>query len=305
MKDVSGRVGVITGAASGIGRGMAESFAAAGMKLVLSDVRGDALESTTQDLRLRGAEIIGVPADVSKPEEVQALAEAALDRYGAVHVLCNNAGVGAGARSTWEATLEDWHWILGVNLMGVVHGVRSFMPILLQQEVGGHIVNTASLAGLNTTGGASLYAVSKFGVVALSEHVYLELRQMGANVSVSVLCPGFVNTQIQANSEHLAREFSTPSPRTEGEFADAFRDWFAQQIAGGLAPREVGDQVLDAILADRFYILTHPEYVPGIERRTQRIVTGENPSAEPPANFDSFLKLLEERGISFPRWNRS
>ena len=300
MEDLRGRVAVITGAASGIGRGMAESFADAGIQLVLSDIRGDALEQTAQELRARGAEVIGVRADVSKSEEVEALAQAALDRYGHVHILCNNAGVGAGATSTWEATLDDWSWVLGANLMGVVHGVHFFMPILLQQEAGGHIVNTASLAGLTSGGGAALYATSKFGVVALSEHVYLELRQRRAKVSISVLCPGFVSTDIQANSERLGAELSTPSPRPHGPFAEAFRDWFAQQIKAGLAPRKVGDQVLKAIQSDRFYVLTHPELTRRIEHRVQRIVSGKNPALEPPASFDSFLRLLQERGIPIP-----
>jgi len=300
MKDVNGKVAVITGAASGIGRGMAESFADAGIQLVLSDVRRDALEQTTQELRAAGAKVIGVPADVSKAEDVQALAQAALDHYGSVHILCNNAGVGAGAKSTWDATLNDWNWLLGVNLMGVVHGVHFFMPILLRQEAGGHIVNTASLAGLTSGGGAALYSTSKFGVVALSEHVYLELKQMSAKVSISVLCPGFVSTDIQAHSERLQAEFSTASERPQGPFAEAFRDWFAEQVKAGLAPRQVGDQVLAAIQADRFYVLTHPEFTSRIERRNQRIVSGKNPELEPPANFDSLLKLLQERGIPFP-----
>ena len=211
MKDVKDKVAVVTGAASGIGRGMAESFAAAGMKVVLSDLQEEQLAVTTQTLKESGADVHAVATDVSKEDQVRALADAAVERYGAVHVLCNNAGVGVSAKTTWDATLDDWNWILGVNLMGVIYGVRTFVPLMLEQGAGGHVVNTASMAGLTTGPGDALYGVTKFGVVALSEHLFRELRLAGGAVSVSVLCPGFVSTNILENSQFRASEYPDAS----------------------------------------------------------------------------------------------
>src|SRR5262249_49453614 len=167
MKDVNGKVAVVTGAASGIGRGMCEAFVQAGMRVVLADVEQKALERTTQTLRAGGADVHAVVTDVSKPAQVEALAAETLRRYGAVHVVCNNAGVAAETMPSWSGTLDDWNWVLGVNLMGVIYGVRTFLPILINQGAGGHIVNTASLAGL-VTGGDTPYALSKVGGGALA-----------------------------------------------------------------------------------------------------------------------------------------
>ena len=176
MKDVMDKVAVVTGAASGIGRGMAQSFVAAGMKVVLSDVEPAPLAATCKELQALGADVHAVVTDVSKPDHVSALAQQSLSRYGAVHVLCNNAGVGTEARPSWSASLDDWNWVLGVNLMGVIHGIRSFIPIMIEQGGEAHIVNTASLAGL-IYGENTVYAVSKFAVVGLSESIQLELAR--------------------------------------------------------------------------------------------------------------------------------
>src|SRR5262249_11685062 len=189
---------VVTGAASGIGRGMAEVFAAAGVRIVLSDIEHSALEATATSLRERGADVHAVVADVSKPQDIDALAAATLHKYGAVHVLCNNAGVAAGAWPTWESTLHDWEWILGVNLMGVVYGVRTFLPIMIKQGEDAHIVNTASMAGLMM--GNSLYDATKSAVVSWSEGVYLQLTRGGFKPRISVLCPGYVHTDIATSS---------------------------------------------------------------------------------------------------------
>ena len=215
MKEVAGKVAVITGAADGIGRGMAEAFAAAGMKVVLSDVEEPALAETTQALRDDGADVHAVVTDVSKPEQVQALADESVRRFGAVDVLCNNAGIAMPTPSSWETSLDDWKWIIEVNLMGVIHGVRSFVPIMLEQGSESHIVNTASIAGLVAGGDIASYAVTKFGVVALSEHLYLELEQAGAKTKVSVLCPGFVATNIMDSERNRPadRPDASRSPR--------------------------------------------------------------------------------------------
>ncbi len=292
MQDVAGKVAVITGAASGIGRGMAESFAGAGMKVVLADVEEDALLKTTETLRGTGAQVYSVVTDVSKAEQVQALADESLKRLGAVHVVCNNAGIGVGATSTWEATLDDWKWILNVNLMGVVHGVRTFLPIMLVQGSESHIVNTASLAGLTTGAGSALYAVTKFGVVALSEHLYHELELAGAKTKVSVLCPGYVATNIMDSERNRPAELKDASQLPAGPQAEAYEEWFREQIRDGLSPRSVGDQVLSAIREERFYILTHPDWNPMIEHRVKRILDGQNPTMLPPPGMEALIKKL-------------
>ena len=290
MKDVNGKVAVVTGAASGIGRGMCEAFVQAGMRVVLADVEQKALERTTQTLRAGGADVHAVVTDVSKPAQVEALAAETVRRYGAVHVVCNNAGVAAETMPSWSGTLDDWNWVLGVNLMGVIYGVRTFLPILINQGAGGHIVNTASLAGL-VTGGNTAYAVSKFGVVALSEGVYLELKQGGFLPSISVLCPGPVDTNILDCARNRPPELSDTVPMT-GPVVDAFREWFREQLKQGLNPRQVGEQVLAAICEDRFYILTHPDWNQFVERRMQSILAGENPSLLPPPGIESLMEKL-------------
>jgi len=295
MKDVHGKVAVVTGAASGIGRGMCESFVEAGMRVVLSDVEQKALELTTQTLRAAGADVHAVVTDVAKPEQVEALAAETLSKYGAVHVVCNNAGVGTEARPSWNSTLDDWNWVLGVNLMGVIYGVRTFLPILINQGAGGHIVNTASLAGL-ISGENTVYAVTKFGVVALSEGVYLELKRGGYRPSISVLCPGFVNTNILSCARNRPPELADTAEPMTGPIVDVVRQWFAEQLKQGLSPRQVGDLVLAAIREDRFYVLTHPDWNPLIERRMQNILAGENPNPLPPPGIESLMQKLAALG---------
>ncbi|MFN7287596.1 MAG: SDR family NAD(P)-dependent oxidoreductase, partial [Burkholderiales bacterium] len=196
MTTLRDRVAVVTGAASGIGLAMAQAFAAEGMKLVLADIEQARLDAALQGLRAQGATAIGRRVDVAIEAEVQALADAAWAEYGAVHVVCNNAGVAAPSLMTnaWQAPIADWQWILNVNLMGVLYGVRAFVPRMLEQGEEGHIVNTASVAGLLT--GANPYHVSKQGVTCITEGLYRDLRRAGAKVSASVLCPGLIRTDI-------------------------------------------------------------------------------------------------------------
>jgi NAD(P)-dependent dehydrogenase (short-subunit alcohol dehydrogenase family) len=285
MQDLSGKVAVITGGASGIGRGMAEAFGAAGMKLVLADVDAARVTETARELEKSGAEALPVKVDVAKQAEVDALARRALDTFGAVHVVCNNAGVAHGGVPTWESSLHHWEWIVGVNLMGVVHGVRTFTPILLEQGEG-HIVNTASMAGLITGAGNALYGVTKHAVVALSEALFNELRaQSSAKVGVSVLCPGFINTEILRSSERNQPEAvrsHRPERRTSPE-AEIRRKQVEHMVASGLAPRKVGEIVLDAIQRERFWILTHPEWKSSIRHRMENILEERDPTpAGPP-----------------------
>ena len=194
MKDFRDRVAVVTGAASGIGRALADRFAAEGMKVVLADVEEKALRLAEAEFREKGVDVLGVQTDVSKPDEIEKLAQETLDAFGAVHIVCNNAGVAGAWGQAWANTLDDWNWIIGVNLWGVIHGVRTFLPIMLEQGDEGHIVNTASLAGLMP--GRGIYGVTKQAVVALSESIYNDLKVADAKIGVSVLCPGWVNTNI-------------------------------------------------------------------------------------------------------------
>jgi NAD(P)-dependent dehydrogenase (short-subunit alcohol dehydrogenase family) len=292
MKDVAGKVAVVTGAASGIGRGMAESFAAAGMKVVLADVEEGALGETTEALRATGADVLSVLTDVAKAEQVQALADQSLKQFGAVHVLCSNAGIGVRAGNTWETTLDDWKWMIDVNLMGVVHGVRTFVPIMLEQGSESHIVNTSSLGGLIPGGDSAIYGVTKFGVVALSEFLYLELKQAGASIGVSVLCPGLVNTNIMSCERNRPAELPDASPAPSGPVADAISEWIDEQIADGLSPRQVGDQVLSSIRERRFYIFTHPELSSLVEHRMKLILEGENPERPALPGVESLMEKL-------------
>jgi NAD(P)-dependent dehydrogenase (short-subunit alcohol dehydrogenase family) len=292
MKDVKDKVAVVTGAASGIGRGMAEVFAGAGMKVVLSDIEPAALERTCAALRESGAEVHAVVTDVSRPEQVEQLAEQTLRRYGAVHVLCNNAGVGGGGGGpSWTSSLKDWQWVLGVNLMGVVHGIRTFLPIMIQQGTEAHIVNTASLAGL-VPGMMTLYCTTKFAVVGLSESIHLELTRGGLKPRISVLCPGWVDTNILDSQRNRPAELANDVPAPVTPVGEAIRDWVGEQLRSGLSPRAVGEQVLAAIREERFYILTHPAEMPAIEQRMQDILAGNNPTLPPNPGVESLMKRL-------------
>ena len=284
MRDVAGRVAVVTGGASGIGRGMAEVFAAAGMKIVLADIDEARVVETARALEKSGAEVLPLRSDVSRQGEVDLLAQRALDAFGAVHVVCNNAGVAHGGVPTWESTLHDWEWIVGVNLMGVVHGVRAFTPLLLAQGGEGHIVNTASMAGLISGAGNALYGVTKHAVVALSEALFNELRAIESTVHVSVLCPGWINTEILRSSERNQPEavrHNRPEVRTTPE-AEIRRKQVESLLAAGLSPVKVGELVLAAIREERFWILTHPEWKGAIRHRLENVLEERDPT---PANL--------------------
>ncbi|WP_040063411.1 SDR family NAD(P)-dependent oxidoreductase [Pseudomonas batumici] len=296
MKEFKDKVAVITGAASGIGRGMAEVFAAVGMKVVLSDVEQPALEATTRLLRAAGADVHSVLCDVSKADQVDELARQTLCKYGAVHVLCNNAGVGVRASPSWVNSLNDWNWILGVNLMGVVHGLRSFLPIMIEQGTEAHIVNTASTAGLISDDN-TLYGVSKSAVVALSEGVYWELRHGRFKPKISLLCPGCVDTNILASQRNRPLDLASDSSISADPAARVVQDWYAEQLKQGLTPRMVGKQVLAAIRDEHFYIMTHGEdYHPYIERRMKDILSASNPTFLPPRGIASLMQKLNALG---------
>ena len=275
MKDFKDKVAVITGGASGIGRGLAERFGAEGMKVVIADVQEDALRQAEAEFREKGVDVLGVQTDVSKPEDVENLAQQALNAFGKVHIVCNNAGVAGAWGPVWENSLADWQWIMGVNLWGVIHGVRTFVPIMLEQGEEGHIVNTASLAGLMT--GSGIYGVTKQGVVALSESLFNELKMAQAKIGVSVLCPGWVNTNIidaDRNRPADLKNAAQPAP-------DPMRDRIEEVVRGflknGMSPADIADQVLQAIKEEKLYIITHPEMDFVFRDRFEKIMARENP----------------------------
>jgi NAD(P)-dependent dehydrogenase (short-subunit alcohol dehydrogenase family) len=280
MKDLTGRVAVVTGGASGIGRGMAEAFLERGMKVVLADIESKPLQKTASELRERGGEVVGVECDVSSDASVAHLRDEALSHFGAVHVLCNNAGVaGTGGGATWEASQSDWDWVLGVNLMGVIYGIRNFIPVMIGQGVPAHIVNTASMAGL--IHGMGIYGVSKHAVVALSESLFAELGAAGHPIGVSVLCPGFVRTRIM-ESERNRPEAPRPVPRTPRPDADLRMKIAVQLIEKGTDPIEVGRLVAESVETARFYVLPHTQWLNVVENRMQRILDQKDPIGVPP-----------------------
>jgi NAD(P)-dependent dehydrogenase (short-subunit alcohol dehydrogenase family) len=280
MRELKGKVAVVTGAASGIGRALADRFAREGMRIVMADVEERPLAEARAALASAGAEAIAVPTDVSQAAQVDALARRAIDEYGAVHVLCNNAGVAFGGLA-WQVSREDWEWVLGVNLWGVVHGIRAFVPRMIEQGEG-HVVNTASIAGLISAPGCAPYCATKHAVVGISEVLHYDLAMAaGGSVKVSVLCPSWVKTNIAdavrnrpaaAPGASAARKGRGPSQHDR-----MFDGLLRAAIAGGIEAHEVADQVADAIVNERFWVLTHPKTKRAVERRARGVVEGETP----------------------------
>jgi NAD(P)-dependent dehydrogenase (short-subunit alcohol dehydrogenase family) len=278
MKEFQGKVAVVTGAASGIGRALAERCVKEGMKVVLADIEEKTLAQASQELDATGTNVLAVRTDVSKAVDVAELARKTLDRYGAVHLLFNNAGVGAGT-TVWESTLADWEWTLGVNLWGVIHGVRTFVPLMLKQNSEGHIVNTASMAGLISGPGLGIYKVTKHGVVTLSETLYHELTLTGAKIKVSVLCPGWVHTQILASARNRPAELqNAPDEEVMNPGTEMMMQFARQALESGMPPQQVADIVFQAIRDEKFYILTHPEWKGAVRVRVEDILEGRNPT---------------------------
>jgi NAD(P)-dependent dehydrogenase (short-subunit alcohol dehydrogenase family) len=269
-------VAVVTGAASGIGRALAERFAAEGMKVVLADVEPAALDAAAAGLQGKAPALLAVRVDVARPEDVERLAEETYAAFGAAHVVCNNAGV-AVIGAVHEHTLADWQWVLGVNLWGVIHGVRAFVPRMLAGGDEGHIVNTASMAGLTTAPYMSVYDVTKHGVVALSESMYKEFEITGAPLGVSVVCPGLINTNIMRSSRNRPPELADEGKVGAG--AQAFGQALGDRLTTGYPPSEVADQVVRGIREKRFYIVpAQPEVRQFATLRAQDIIELRNPS---------------------------
>jgi NAD(P)-dependent dehydrogenase (short-subunit alcohol dehydrogenase family) len=286
MQELREKVAVVTGAASGIGKALAERFADEGMKLVLADVDRPGLEELAKSLESRGCETLVVPTDVSRPDEVDALAERSFEAFEQVHVVCNNAGVFTGGTS-WETPIEDYQWVLGVNTFGVVHGIRSFVPRLIAQDSEAHVVNTASMAGVTTLPYVAAYHMSKHAVVALSEVLYHELALSQSKVKVSVLCPEMIATRIadaeRSRPEHYRASQSAAAPSPAKQLVV---DALSESIETGLDPSVMADRVVAAIREERFYILAEEEWRRACETRLDDIREGRNPTLAPPGVGD-------------------
>lgn len=272
MKAFAGKIAVITGAGSGIGLGIARRCARENMQLVLVDIEQQALEQAQQEVDTLGTgSSIVRQLDVSDAVQVEALATEVFEQYGAVHLLVNNAGVGGGGRNCWELDLEYWQWVLGVNLWGVIHGIKYFTPAMLKQSEG-HIVNTASVAGLMSAPGSAAYNVSKHGVVTLSETLHGELRNASAAIGVSVLCPSYVDTRIYAAERNSPQGIE---PSQEQQAMEAAAGEFFAAVA--MSTEKVADKVFEAIIDERFYVLTHPGIKQQVDKRSQAIINDGAP----------------------------
>ena len=278
MRDLNNKTAVITGAASGFGREFALLAAQRGMKVVLADVQ--TMDTVADEVSALGAEVICKRCDVRDGEQVDALAQAAMQRFGAIHLVFNNAGVGAGGL-VWENTQSDWEWVLGVNLWGVIHGVRTFTPLLLacaQQDPDyeGHIVNTASMAGLLTPPLMGAYNVSKHAVVALTETLYQDLQLLEAPIGVSLLCPYFVPTGI--SQSHRARPEDVRAETAATRSQRVAQATLEKAVASGkVSAAEVARITFDAIQQNRFYVYSHPQALGNVQRRMEDIVNMHNP----------------------------
>ena len=292
MRDFSNGTAVVTGAASGMGYAFAERFAAEGMNVVLADIETDALNAAVTRLEQQERNVIGIEVNTMRRETLENLRNQAIDRFGNIHVLCNNAGVssrgdgglgaGVGAVPVWEVTDSTWDWVMGVNFWGVLYGLQVFVPHMLEHGETGHIVNTASLAGLIP--GASAYSVSKHGVLTITEGLWHHLRTAKANTSASVLCPGFVNTQINESERNRPSEFGkkiegTPEQRAASQVL----------LGGGMDPSDVAELVWQAMVNDQLYILPHPGWTDVVRGRVEAVLEGSQP-----VEVD-FQKMLERR----------
>ena len=289
MQEFEGKVAVVTGAASGMGRAFAERFAEEGMKVVLSDVEEPALDAAVAELRQRELEVTAVVANVAEASQVEALAQATMDAYGAVHILCNNAGVAGDLDFVrdrgvplWEQSPRLWDWTFGVNVDGVLHGIRSFLPIMLEQDEPGHVVNTASMAGLLGGSSAGIYGATKHAVVRISEALFFQLQERDSKVHASVLCPGIINTRIFSSGRNRPGDQWGDGERpTDEEIARRVAEGDAN-FAHGLPPSDVAEQVLGAIRDEQFWILTPDVPLDRVSARTEHIVAGTNPPPPQP-----------------------
>jgi NAD(P)-dependent dehydrogenase (short-subunit alcohol dehydrogenase family) len=281
METFEGGVAVVTGGASGLGLAMAQRFADAGMNIVIGDIEAEPLAMAEAAIAAKGVKVLPKRTDVAKADNVEALAESAYRHFGKVNILCNNAGVGGSPGAMWELSEADWKWVLDVDLWSVVHGVRSFVPRMIASGEEAHVVNTASVAGLVSGAVGGPYTVAKFGVVALSEQLYFELARAGHNIGVSVLCPGFVNTNIYDSGRNRQAEYGQPNvaPSPDGEQRRAMLEAMRNTM---LQPAEIGELVFDAVRTRNLYIVpTGGEVLESAVRaRLENVVERKNPAVQ-------------------------
>lgn len=293
------KVAVITGAASGLGRDLAFAAARLGMKLAIADIEQEALERTRQELAAQGAHVLAYHCDVRHAQAVQELADAVMQRFGSVHLLFNNAGVGCGGL-VWENTEEDWEWVLGVNLRGAINGIRIFIPLMLecarsQSDYQGHVINTASMAGLVNAPALGAYNVSKHAVVALSESLYHDLNLVNAPIGASVLCPYFIATGINQSERNRPTGLLNATPTTASQ--DTARRLIDHAInSAKVSAAEVADLTFDAIKKQQFYIFTHPEALASVQERFNAMTRNDGPD-NPYETMPEVMKMLKS-GLS-------
>lgn len=301
ITDFHNKTAVLTGAGSGFGLECARIGAKLGMNLVLADVQADALERSAAEMRAAGAQVLAMQVDVSKADQVDALAAATRERFGAPHFVFNNAGVGS-AGLIWENTLKDWEWVLGVNLMGVVHGVRAFTPMMLEAAAKdsawtGHIVNTASMAGMVNMPNMGIYNVSKHAVVSLTETLYQDLALVSDQVSASVLCPFFVPTGIHQSHRNRPDGMADEKPTRSQMIGQAMSE--KAVTSGKVTAAEVAQMVFDAIASNRFYVFSHPQSLSSVQTRMEDVMQIRNPSdpfAYKPSLGSDLKKALRAAG---------
>jgi NAD(P)-dependent dehydrogenase (short-subunit alcohol dehydrogenase family) len=299
IDNFAGKTAVLTGAGSGFGLECARIGARLGMNLVLVDVQQDALDAAAAEMRAAGAQVLAQRVDVSNAAQMEALGAAVLERFGAPHLVFNNAGVGAGGL-VWENSVKDWEWVLGVNLMGVVHGVRVFTPMMLAAAKKdpawrGHIVNTASMAGLLAAPNMGIYNVSKHAVVSLSETLYQDLSLVTDQISASVLCPFFVPTGISQSHRNRPGDLPADKPTKSQLIGQAMSDKAVG--SGKVTAAEVAQKVFDAAAAGQFYIYSHPKAIASVQTRMEDIMLGRNPT-DP---FAGKPELPPRAGLHYPR----
>ncbi len=278
MREIAGKTAFVTGAASGIGLALARAFAKAGTNVVLADIDADALAAAVEELKPSGVKLLGITCDVAEAASVDAAARAAIDAFGTVHIVCNNAGVGGdGARDA--ISLDSWRWVLDVNLMGVVHGVRAFLPHMRAHGEGGHFVNTASMAGMVAGLGFSPYTASKFAVVGLSEGLATQIGPLG--IGVTVVCPGFVRTRIHESARHRPQRYGPSAPPDPAGADAALLMQLTQLIEAGIDPARVAAQVLTSIRENELYVFTHPEMRAAVEERFKAILAAMSGGTAP------------------------